>query len=269
MERAKICYLLEILYYNIVVKVRKVMVKSVLTKSRIPTVPYVVNPYIGCGHKCLYCYATFMKRFTGHTEAWGQFVDVKINAPEVLNRQLKRVKKDTVLLSSVCDPYQPIEKEYKLTRRCIEVILKHGFPLDILTKSDLVLRDLDLIKQFKEVAVGWSITTDRGEIKKIFEPNSPSIAARLKAAEVVHDAGIETYAFIGPILPMNPEILAKELIGKVDYVLIDRMNYPYKIVNLYRKHKLSDYLQEEYFEVVRDKFTSVLVKSGVEVQAVF
>ena len=154
-------------------QVREIEVKSILTKSRIPTVPYAVNPYIGCGHNCLYCYATFMKRFTGHTEAWGSFVDVKINAPEVLERQLKRAKKDTILLSSVCDPYQQIEKKYRLTRRCIEVILKHGFPLDILTKSDLVLRDLDLLKQFKEVTVGWSITTNREEIKKIFEPNSP------------------------------------------------------------------------------------------------
>ncbi len=250
-------------------KIREVEVKSVLTKSRIPTVPYVVNPYTGCGHGCLYCYATFMKRFTGHSEAWGQFVDIKINAPEVLDRQLKRAKKDTVLLSSVCDPYQPIEKEYKLTRRCIEVILEHDFPLDILTKSDLVLRDLDLLKRFKEVTVGWSITTDREDIKKIFEPASPSIASRLKAAETVHRSGIETYAFIGPILPMNPEVLAKELIGKFDSVLIDKMNYPYKIVGLYRRHKLDDYLRDEYFDMVRDRLTSILKRKGIEVEAIF
>jgi len=250
-------------------KLREVTVKSILTKSRIPTVPYAVNPYTGCGHGCLYCYATFMKRFTGHLEAWGSFVDVKVNAPEVLAKQVKRAKKDTVLFSSVCDPYQPAEEKYQITRKCLEVLLAADWPVEILTKSDLVLRDLDLLKQFKEVTVGWSITTDREEIKKIFEPNSPSIAARLKAAQVVHDAGIETYAFIGPILPMDPEVLAKELIGRVDYALIDRMNYSYKVARLYRKHKLGDYLRDEYFEAVRDKLISVLEKNGIEVEAVF
>lgn len=205
-------------------------------------------------------------------------MDVKINAPEVLERQLKRAKKDTVLLSSVCDPYQPLEGKYRLTRRCLEVLLRHGFPVDILTKSDLVLRDLDLLRRFKEVTVGWSITTDREDVKEIFEPASPSIEARLKAAQVFHDAGIETYAFIGPILPLDPEALAmnrngswlaKKLIGRFEYVLIDKMNYPYKVSGLYKKHKLEKYLSDEYFELVRDKLKSILTKAGVEVEVIF
>jgi DNA repair photolyase len=246
--------------------VKEVRAKTILTKSRIPTVPYVVNPYTGCSHGCLYCYATFMKRFTGHAERWGSFVDAKINAPDLLDRQLKRAKKDTVLLSSVCDPYQPAEKKYKLTRQCLEVLLKHNFPVEILTKSDLVLRDLDLIKQFKEISVGWSITTDDEKIKRIFEPGSPTIAARLKAAQTVHDEGIETYAFIGPILPMNPEALAKKLIGKVDSVLIDKMNYNYKVIGLYRKHKLEKYLSDDYFEAVKESLIDIFTKAGVEVE---
>jgi DNA repair photolyase len=250
-------------------KVREIEVKSILTKSRIPTVPYVVNPYTGCGHNCKYCYATFMKRFTGHSEAWGSFVDAKINAPQVLDQQLERAKKDTVLLSSVCDPYQPVEKEYKLTRECLKVLLKHKFPVEILTKSDLVLRDLNLLKQFDEVTVGWSITTDREDIKKIFEPNSPPIAARLKAAQTFHDAGIETYAFVGPILPMNPDKLADQLIGKVDSVLIDKLNYSYKVVRSYKEHRLEEYLQDDYFDSVRDVLVDRLEKGGVEVEVVF
>lgn len=250
-------------------KIREIEVKSVLTKSRIPTVPYVVNPYTGCGHGCRYCYATFMRRFTGHAEPWGDFVDIKVNAPEVLDRQLRRARKDVVLLSSVCDPYQPLEKKYKITRRCLEVLLRHGFPVDILTKSDLVLRDLDLLKQFKRATVGWSITTDDEDIKKIFEPGSPPISARLKAAQIFHDAGIETYAFIGPILPMNPEILGENLIGKVDSVLIDKMNYPYKVIGLYRKHKLEKYLEDEYFDAVRDRLKIILERAGIEVEEIF
>jgi len=251
------------------VKVREIIVKSVLTKSRIPTVPYAVNPYTGCEHDCLYCYATFMKRFTGHSEQWGRFVDVKINAPEILDGQLQRAKKDTIMFSSVCDPYQPLEKKYMLTRKCLEVALKHGFPVDILTKSDLVLRDLDLLKKFKEVSVGWSITTDNEKIKAIFEPGSPSIEARINAAKAFHDAGIETYAFIGPILPMAPVKLANELVGNVDHVLIDKMNYSYKVSALYKKHGLEACLQDEYFEMVRDKIKSILVKAGIGVNEIF
>jgi len=203
-------------------QVREIRVKSILTKSRIPTV-----------------------------------------------RQLKRAKKDTVFFSSVCDPYQPLEKKYKLTRRCLEVLVRHGFPVDILTKSDLVLRDLDLLRRFKEVTVGWSITTDRDYIKEIFEPASSPIEARLKAAQVFHDAGIETYAFIGPILPMDPEALAKKLIGKVEYVLIDKMNYPYKVSGLYKKHKLEKYLSDEFFEFARDKLKAILSRAGIEVEDIF
>jgi DNA repair photolyase len=85
-----------------------------------------------------------MKRYSGHKEPWGAFVDVKINAPEVLRRQLERAKRGTVWISSVCDPYQPLEAKYELTRRCLKELLAKQFPVNIQTKSKLVLRDLDL-----------------------------------------------------------------------------------------------------------------------------
>lgn len=246
-------------------KVREILAKSILTRSRIPTVTYAVNPYVGCSHACRYCYATFMGKYSGHTEEWGDYVDVKINAPALLDKELKRAKKAGVLLSSVCDPYQPIEKKYKITRACLEVLLKHDFPVDILTKSDLVLRDLDLIKQFKEASVGWTITTNDEKIKKLLEPFSPSIEARIKALGIFHNAGIETYAFIGPILPMNPEILASKLLGKIDYVLIDKMNYQKKIARLYKNYKLEWALTDEYFGSVKKKLKAIFSKARVEV----
>jgi DNA repair photolyase len=187
----------------------------------------------------------------------------------VLERQIKRAKKDTVLFSSVCDPYQSAEKKYQITRRCLEVLLKADWPVDILTKSNLVLRDIELLKKFSEVTVGWSIGTDKEDIKRIFEPGSPPLSARLKAAQTFHDAGIETYAFIGPILPMDPGVLAKQLSGKVDYVLIDKMNYSNKVVRLYRQHKLDNYLQDEYFDAIRDRLTFILEKEGIGVEALF
>ena len=135
--------------------IREIKAKSILTKSGIPGVDYCVNPYVGCSHGCRYCYATFMKRYTGHTEAWGSFVDVKIHAPEILQRQLKRASMGRVMISSVTDAYQPIESKYKLTRQCLEILLQSQFPVDILTKSPLVLRDIDLIKKLGLLSFVW------------------------------------------------------------------------------------------------------------------
>ncbi|MCG2686361.1 radical SAM protein, partial [Candidatus Parcubacteria bacterium] len=130
-------------------KTALIQCKTLLTKSRLPEADYCINPYIGCSHECVYCYSRFKKRFTGHTEKWGEFVDIKINAPEVLEKQLSRnPKKGVALLGSVTDAYQPVEKKYKITRAILKVLLKYDFPVSVLTKSDLVTRDVDLFKQF-------------------------------------------------------------------------------------------------------------------------
>jgi DNA repair photolyase len=157
---------------------REIFSKTLLTKTAISGIDYCINPYMGCGHGCRYCYASFMKRFTGHPEPWGEFVDVKVNAPQVLRRQLKRAKPGVVALSTVTDPYQPVEKRYQITRRCLEVLLEYQFPVTLLTRSPLCLRDMDLFKQFKTIDVGVSITTHDEEIRKIFEGRSPFIASR-------------------------------------------------------------------------------------------
>jgi DNA repair photolyase len=229
---------------NLVIQEKRV--KSILSKSGIPGVDYCVNPYVGCSHGCRYCYATFMKRFTGHTEPWGSFVDSKTNAPEVLHRQMKKASRGHVLISSVTDPYQPVEEKYKLTRRCLEVLLPHQFSVDILTKSPLVLRDLDLLKQFKELEVGITITTDDDEIRKIFEPHASPIEARIQALKTLSKAGLKTYAFIGPLLPMNPEGLPEKINPYVHSVLIDRMNYASKTRKIYTSRKLNQWLDYDF-----------------------
>ena len=228
--------------------VKKIKVKSVLTRSGIPGVDYCINPYVGCFHGCKYCYATFMKRFTGHTEAWGSFVDVKVNSPEVLQRQLQRKARGRVMISSVTDAYQPIEAKYKLTRKCLEVLLEHQFPVDILTKSPLVLRDLDLIKEFKDIEVGITVTTNDEKIRKVFEPKAPSITARINTLKKLHNNGINTYVFIGPVLPMNPEALLENINPHVDSIIIDRMNYTSKTLKIYKRMNLSKWLEDGFIE---------------------
>lgn len=228
--------------------VKKIKVKSVLTRSGIPGVDYCINPYVGCFHGCRYCYATFMKRFTGHTEAWGSFVDVKVNSPEVLQRQLQRKTRGRVMISSVTDAYQPIEAKYKLTRKCLEALLQYQFPVDILTKSPLVLRDLDLIKEFKDIEVGITVTTNDEKIRKVFEPKAPAITARINTLKKLHNNGINTYAFIGPVLPMNPEALLENINPHVDSIIIDRMNYTSKTLKIYKRMNLSKWLEDGFIE---------------------
>lgn len=208
-------------------KINTIQCKTLLTKSRLPETDYCINPYVGCLHDCIYCYSRFMKRFTRHTEKWGEFVDVKINAPEVLEKELARApKKRVVLIGSVTDGYQPIEKKYKVTRAILEALVRYDFPISILTKSDLVTRDVDLLKRFTKCDVGLTITTLESEVAKDFESRSSPPQQRLKALEILHGSGIKTYSFIGPILPELTilESIFAALQGKVDFVMAESLN---------------------------------------------
>jgi len=199
------------------IKIQEIQVKGALTKSKLPESDYCINPYIGCIHGCIYCYARFMKRFTGHTENWGEFVDVKLNAAEVLRRELSSNPKSGVaLLGSVTDAYQSLEKKYRITRAILEVLLEYQFPISILTKSDLVLRDIDLLTQFKSCDVGVTITTLDDLAWKRFEPKAVSTIRRLRCLQQLHDHGIRTYVFIGPILPIFTDL--REIYRKISKI---------------------------------------------------
>jgi DNA repair photolyase len=210
--------------------VREIECKSILTKLGIEGVDYAINPYVGCSHGCVYCYATFMKRFTGHTEEWGTFVDVRVNAAKVLARQMQRAKRGNIALGTVTDPYQPLERKYQITRACLEVLTACDFPISILTKSDLVLRDLDLLRRLRDVGVGFTITTLDEEVRRVFEPRSSPAPARLAALSELAEAGIKTWAFCGPLLPLlsdgekQMDALFEELAkAGVSYIFVDSM----------------------------------------------
>ena len=209
-------------------KIGKIQCKTIMGKSGIGPVDYAINPYLGCSHSCVYCYARFMSRMGHKGEVWGSFVDVKENAVERLKIEVVKKKKGLVLLSSVTDPYQPLEAKFKLTRGCLEVLLEYQYPVDILTKSSLVLRDLDLIKDFDSIEVGFTITSFDNDVSKIFEPETHPITDRLKAMNKLCDEGISTYAFMGPVLPYltdeNLDLLLDELASSVNRIMVDRLN---------------------------------------------
>ena len=188
--------------------IKEINVNNYLTKSNLPASDYVINPYMGCPHGCKYCYASFMKRFTGHTEDWGTFVDIKKCDKQI---SLKRISKKNVFLSSVTDCYNPLEEKYKLTRNILEQLVASDCYLSISTKSKLILRDIDLLKQIKNLSVSMSINTLDEDFRKDMD-NASTIKERLDALKKLHNNGIYTVLFMSPIFPYITEW--KEIIEK-------------------------------------------------------
>jgi len=174
--------------------------KTALSPSKLPGLRYSLNPYLGCEHGCGYCYSPSTLRDEWVGLNWGKFVRVKQNIVEVLAREVKRKPKGTVGVSPVCDPYQPLEAKLELTRKCIELLSRRGFPVSIQTKSSLVLRDVDLIVPEK-FDVGVTITTMDRELAGKFEPRASLPDARAQVLEEFSSRGVETWLFLGPIIP--------------------------------------------------------------------
>jgi DNA repair photolyase len=202
-----------------------------------------------------------MKRFTGHQEPWGQFVDVKVNAPDLLEQEVAKKKKGRVWISGVCDPYQPLEAKYELTRKCLEILARNNWPVSVQTRSPLVLRDIDVLKKGRDFEVGLSVTTADDSIRALFEPDAPPMKDRVRALDELHQAGIRTYVMIAPMLP-GAENLPEILAGKVDHVIVDRMNYHYADW-VYRKYGLDDRMTDDYFHTTERTLASAFANLGV------
>ena len=241
-------------------KIREIFCKSLLNKSAI--CDYCINPYVGCQHGCLYCYAEYYtKKYTNHEEPWGSFVDVRINAPQVLSREILKKKRGSIYISSLTDAYQPLEKKYKITRKILEVLIPLDFSIVIQTKSCLVLRDIDLLKQFKECEVGFTITTLDEKIRKIFEPFSSPVEKKLNALKALKENKIKTYVFFGPVLPYLSDKNLEEYFEtmkklEVDEVMIDKLNLKPGLWN-----KLEKLLEKNYPELI-SKWRRVLFEEN-------
>ncbi len=249
--------------------IREITIKNALARTGIEGYDYCLNPYVGCSHGCRYCYAAFMKRFSGHSEAWGDFVDVKTNAAEVLRRQLRRIRGGTLLIGTVTDPYQPLEKRYCMTRECLSALVPSSLEVHILTRSPLIVRDTDILRELSHVEVGLSITTNREDMKEVFEPRAPSIASRVDALKTLHDAGLRTYAFVGPLLPMDPRTLASMIEGAADEVLIDRLNYAGRVAGLLRSSGLAPLMTMHRVRTAARELHDILTEKGIPVSILF
>ncbi len=207
------------------IKIKEIKAKSIITKSGLD-VDYVINPYIGCMHGCIYCYARFMKRFTNHREPWGKFLDVKINAAELIPKNIKKYKNKSIMISSVTDPYQPAERKYKLMRGILKNLIPLQPDLCLITKSDLIVRDIDLLKKFKKRIAGCSLSLLDDSTRKEVEPLASTVERRIKAVRELKKAGISTFIFISPMFPELTDykkIIAKTK-GFVDEYWFENLN---------------------------------------------
>ncbi len=221
------------------VLIRDVYTQNIMSKSSLPVGGYSVNPYVGCTHGCKYCYASFMKRFTGHKEPWGTFLDVK-HWPAIRNAE--KYQGQRVVIGSVTDGYLPQEAQFYNTRQLLEQLKGSGAEILICTKSDLVVRDIDLLKEMGKVTVSWSINTlDEGFRADM--DKAVSIERRLAAMKRVYDAGIRTVCFISPVFPGITDFAAifRRVKDQCDLIWLENLNLRGGF-----KQEILNYIAEKY-----------------------
>ena len=223
--------------------IRNIETKNVMTNSNLPVGGYSVNPYVGCTHACKYCYASFMKRFTGHSEEWGTFLDVK-DWGVIKNPQ--KYKGQRVVIGSVTDGYNPQEEEFENTRKLLFQLKDSGAEILICTKSDLVVRDIDLLKDMGHVTVSWSVNTLDEAFKDDMD-KAVSIERRIRAMKEVYDAGIRTVCFVSPVFPgiTDFEAIFERVKDQCDLFWLENLNLRGGF-----KKDIMDYIAGKHSELV-------------------
>ena len=256
-------------------KIHEIQAKSILGKTQVPSADYVINPYTGCQFGCQYCFATFMGRFVGESnDNWGNYVYVKTNAVELMQKDIQRLMKKTphprVVISTVTDPYQGVEKKYRLTRGILETFARNNYQgrVGILTKSPMVLDDLDVLKKIKNIEVGLSITTSDDKLSRFLEVQAPLASTRIRTLKSLNEAGIQTYVFIGPFLPhmkYKPELLDK-LFAEIAATGTRNVKIEYLNLPKYVRSRLNKLLQSETEEIQKVYATSQLKSYRDEIE---
>jgi DNA repair photolyase len=253
---------------------RKTIVREILVDRLLVSEgndQYYINPYVGCMIACPFCYvisrADFARRLEGLPELpWGHYLDVKINAAEVLRREVQTVRRGLVRMSPIItDPYQSAERRFRITRQILEVLVETELAPVVLTRAPRILDDLDLLKRFRRALVGFSIPTDDDRYRQIFEPNADPIDERFEALRTLHAAGVRTFAVIQPILPMNADRLVERLAPYVCAVRLDKLYFGDRVMEVYRRHGLEPFASESYAEATMEQLARAFEARGVRV----
>ena len=224
---------------------KEIDTKDLITKSNLPASDYVINPYVGCPHACKYCYARFMKRFTGHTEEWGDFIDIKRCAKPI---NVKKLYHKSVFLSSVTDCYNPFEAKYQITRDVLKQLTQADCQIMISTKSDLILRDIDVLKELRNLIVAVSVNTLDNGFQSDMD-HAGSITRRIAALKELRKQGIYTVLFLSPIFPYITDF--KEILEATAEFVCE---YWFENLNLRGNYKqeILQYIAEKYPQYLSD-----------------
>lgn len=249
-------------------KIREIQAKTILTPQNFGSLSgwydFTLNPYAGCAFRCSYCY---VPKFPGEhsPDEWGTWVNIKVNAPELIRRDRLKVFGSRIFFSSATDPYQYLELKYRLTRRCLQELLRYQpRKVTMHTRSHLILQDLDLLKAFgSALEVGVSITTDREDVRAEFEPGAPSIAQRIKVLRTLHDNGIKRYVSLSPLLPCDPQRLSELLAPYVDKVWTQNINWTDVMQRPHLLEKYKDWFDEHRHEEARRYIKSMFQDQSV------
>jgi len=244
------------------IEIHEIEAKTIITPTKVPSADYVINPYTGCQFACAYCFASFMGRFVGESNAnWGNYVYVKTNAVDLMEKEVHRLLRldphPRLSISTVTDPYQGVERRYRLTRGVLRVLSAHGYGgrVSILTKSPIVLDDVEILQEIENAEVGLSISTSDDALSRELDAMAPLAHARLEVLSKLNEAGITTYVFVGPLLPhmyLRPELI-DQLFAKIRSTGTTEIKVEY--LNLPRH--------------VRPKMNGLLEGASVEVREVY
>lgn len=235
-------------------QIHETTAKSIIGNTKVPSADFVINPYTGCQFACMYCFASFMGRFVGETNGnWGNYVYVKTNAVELMEKQIHRLlKKDPhprIAISTVTDPYQGVERKYRLTRGILNTFADHDYQgrVSILTKSPTVLDDLETLMRIKNAEVGFSITTSDDALSRKLDAKAPIAHARLDTVKTLIDAGVNSYVFVGPFLPhlyLRPELI-DELFAGIRATGATEVKVEYLNLPSYVRPRLREFLKDQ------------------------
>ena len=260
-------------------KIQEIVVRTILGSSQIAD--YTINPYIGCSHACAYCYAYYYtRRIYGIRDPWGTYVYIKKNAPALLRAEMKYKDPGSIYLSSLTDPYQPLENTRRTTRKILDVIAEYDWPVIVQTKSALVTRDLDILSRMSSVTVGFTIITADERLRNFLEPGASPIAARISALQRIKEEGIKTFVFIGPIMPgtkiRDIAKIVELTLEHADLYYFDRLNVkPYMWYNMERKlpSSLVDFyktmIASGYYNTIKKEIEELAKDLGIDYVILF
>ena len=250
-------------------KLTEVKASTACSQSKLPGLDYALNPYRGCSHGCIYCYSPDVLHMKNWQD-WGTFVEIRKNLPVLLSKQKKKMK-GVVGLGTVTDPYQPAEEKSKITRYCLEQLALSNCTTCVQTKSDLIVRDIDILQKMKNVEVGFTINTMDKIIASKIEPGAPSPERRVEALRQLSDAGIKPWVFLGPVIPLinDSRDLLEDIVQQVKDAGASKLMYDRLRLKPFleeRLRKLFGYEKSvEVFRLARDREWDENISINIEV----